>query len=53
MAHYSRESVLARLIEEEGVESGDELMQTDEETCDYDESELSGEEESDQNLAYD
>ena len=28
-------------------------MQTDEETYDYDESELFGEEESDQNLAYD
>ena len=53
MTLYSRENVLANLIEDDGVESGDELMQTDEESSDYDKSELSGEEESDQNVAYD
>ena len=50
MTLFSRESVLENMFDEEGVASGDESMNTDTaETSDCDESELFGDNESNQN----
>ena len=52
MTRFSRENVLASLFEEEGVHSGDESMNTDTDSSDYDKSELSGDDESNYNLCF-
>ena len=52
MTLFSRESVLENMLDEEGVASGDESMNTDTEPSDYNESELSGDDQNNQNLFY-